>query len=82
MYVHHMHAGHLWRSEESMGSLGPGVMIGCEPPHGCWGPNPGRLQEEQVLLSAEPSLWSPEDHAQSKKEPRCSMEAETTGGIW
>jgi hypothetical protein len=26
-------------------------------PRGCWEPNSGRLQEQQVLLASEPSLW-------------------------
>lgn len=32
---------------------------GCEPPHGCWELNSGPLQEQQVLLTAGPSLQLP-----------------------
>lgn len=30
-----------------------------EPPCGCWKLRPGALQEQQVLLSTEPSIYSP-----------------------
>jgi hypothetical protein len=32
------------------------TMDGCEPPHGCWDLNSGPLEEQSVLLPAEPSL--------------------------
>jgi hypothetical protein len=32
---------------------------GCEPPCGCWELNSGRLEEQSVLLTAEPSLQPP-----------------------
>lgn len=35
---------------------GIGVMVGCEPPYGFWELNLGLLQEQQVLITAEPSL--------------------------
>jgi hypothetical protein len=31
-------------------------MDGCEPPCGCWELNSGRLEEQSVLLPAEPSI--------------------------
>ena len=31
IYVYHMYAWYPWRSEESIRSLGTGVMNGCEP---------------------------------------------------
>jgi hypothetical protein len=31
------------------------VMDGCEPPCGCWDLNSGPLEEQLVLLTAEPS---------------------------
>jgi hypothetical protein len=31
-------------------------MDGCEPPYGCWELNSGPLEEQSVLLTAEPSL--------------------------
>jgi hypothetical protein len=33
------------------------IMGGCEPPCGCWKLNSGPLEEQSVLLTAEPSLW-------------------------
>ena len=38
---------------------GAEVIDGCEPPCGCWEPNLGPLQEQQVLLRAEPSPQPP-----------------------
>ena len=32
------------------------IMDGCEPPCGCWGLNSGPLEEQSVLLTAEPAL--------------------------
>jgi hypothetical protein len=32
------------------------ITDGCEPPCGCWGLNSGPLEEQSVLLTAEPSL--------------------------
>jgi hypothetical protein len=37
-----------------MGSPEMGVTDGCEPPEGCWEPNPA--EEQPVLLSTEPTL--------------------------
>lgn len=54
VYVHHMHAWYLWRSEKGVGSLGPGVINGHETPCWCWALNPSPLQK-QVLLTTEPS---------------------------
>jgi hypothetical protein len=34
-------------------------MDGCEPPCGCWKLNSGPLEEQSVLLTAEPSLQLP-----------------------
>jgi hypothetical protein len=31
------------------------VMDGCKPPYGCWDLNSGPLEEQSVLLTAEPS---------------------------
>jgi hypothetical protein len=53
--VHHACARCLW-GEESIPSLGTGVTGSCEPLCGCWELRPGLLQEQLVLLSAEPSL--------------------------
>jgi hypothetical protein len=36
------------------------VMDGCEPPCGCWDLNSGPLEEQSVLLTAEPS-YQPEN---------------------
>jgi len=32
------------------------ITDGCEPPHGCWDLNSGPLEEQTVLLTAEPPL--------------------------
>jgi len=32
------------------------ITDGCEPPCGCWDLNSGPLEEQSVLLTAEPSL--------------------------
>ena len=32
------------------------ITDGCEPPRGCWELNSGPLEEQSVLLTAEPSL--------------------------
>jgi hypothetical protein len=32
------------------------IIAGCEPPCGCWDLNSGPLEEQSVLLTAEPSL--------------------------
>ena len=46
----------LQRPEEGTGSSGAGVTNGCELPCGCRELNPGPLEEQQVLLTDEPSL--------------------------
>lgn len=33
----------------------------CEQPYGCWDLNPGPLQEQPVILTAEPFLQQPQD---------------------
>ena len=38
---------------------GTGVIDGCEPPRECWEVNLDPQQEQQVLLTTEPFLWSP-----------------------
>jgi hypothetical protein len=35
------------------------VCQGCNPPYGFWDPNPGLLEEQPVLLTAEASLQPP-----------------------
>jgi hypothetical protein len=48
----------LERPEEGIRFLDTGITDICEPPCRCWNPkSPGFLQEQQVLFSAEPSLW-------------------------
>lgn len=44
------------RSGEGVSFPGTEVIGGCEPLYGCWKPNPGPLQECQMLLTAEPAL--------------------------
>jgi hypothetical protein len=54
-YVYHMQVWHPQRSEGTA-CLGVGVIDGCEQPCGEWEPNPGPLNEQQVLLTTEPFL--------------------------
>jgi hypothetical protein len=37
------------------------ITDGCEPPCGCWALNSGTLEEQSVLLTAEPSLQPQKD---------------------
>ena len=55
VYAHHVQA---W-SKEDAGSPGIETTDVREPPCGCWKSNPGPLQEQQMFLTAEPSLSSP-----------------------
>ena len=58
MYVcAHMHAYCQQKLEEHVSSE-TGVMDGCEPPCGSWELNPGSLEEQPVLLTTEPFLYS------------------------
>jgi len=59
MHVHPVCAWCLRRSEEGIRSPGTGDKEGCEPPCGFWELNLGPLQEQQVLLTTEPSLQPP-----------------------
>lgn len=45
---------YMWKPEKGVGSLEMGIKDGCELPYGCWGSNPGPLQEYRVLLTTEP----------------------------
>ena len=53
------------RSEEGVrfpwncSSPGIGITDGSQLPYGCWGSNPGPLQEQLALLTARPSLQPP-----------------------
>lgn len=42
----------LWRPDKGIRAS----ETGCEPPHMCWGQNPGPLQQQSVLLTSTPSL--------------------------
>jgi hypothetical protein len=44
------------RPEEGVRSPGTGVTDGCEPPCGCWEFNSGRMEEQPVFLTVDPSL--------------------------
>jgi hypothetical protein len=39
-------------------SPGTVVIAACEPPCGCWEPNPGPLEGQSTFLTAEPALQS------------------------
>ena len=56
--MHCVHAWYLQKPEEGTGSLGTGVKEDCQPQGERWKLNPGPLQEQPVLLTAEPSLQS------------------------
>jgi hypothetical protein len=50
---------YIWFPEAKRGHQMPCIWhIGCELPCGFWEPNQGHLQEQQVILSAGPSLFS------------------------
>ena len=55
IYVH-VHSWCLQRLENGARSSGTGVKDGCEPPCVCWELNPDPLEEQLVLLNAEPFL--------------------------
>ena len=55
--VHHVYAV-LSELAKGVRSTETEVTDGCEQPHECWDPNLGPLQEQQVLLTIEPSLQS------------------------
>ena len=56
MYMCHVHVVPMEaRDGGSVRSPGTGVIDGCEPPCGCWESNLGPLEEQQMLLTAEPS---------------------------
>lgn len=44
--------------EEGIGSSGTGVGDNCDLPYGCWESKLGPVEEQQLLLTAEPSLQS------------------------
>lgn len=56
LYVHPTHAWCPQRSEENTGSPVTVVTEGNKPSRGCWGWNPGPLQERRVLLTSQPFL--------------------------
>ena len=57
MSVYHMHAWCLRRPAEDIGSLGLELQMLVSAIR-CWELNPGPLEEQQVLLTNEPSLQS------------------------
>jgi hypothetical protein len=55
VFMHHVCAWCLWTTEEDLGASGAEATDSCELPCGLWEPNPGPLEEQQVL-TAESSL--------------------------
>ena len=49
----------LYLSSDAPVEASDPIRDGCEPPCGCWELNSGSLEEQSVLLTAEPSLQSP-----------------------
>jgi hypothetical protein len=45
------------------------ITDGCQPPCGCWDLNSGPLEEQSVLLTAEPSLQQPTSSSVTTSEP-------------
>lgn len=45
-----------YEGQKRVGSSGTRVTEGCEPPCACCECNPGPLEEQQVLLTIDPSL--------------------------
>lgn len=56
MSVCHTCAGSVGSKKRLRGSLGIGVTSGCELPSGFWDLDLGLLQDQQELLTAEPSF--------------------------
>lgn len=50
------------RPEGGIGSAGTGAMVSFKLACGCWEPRPVPQQEQQVLLTAQPSCQSPHAH--------------------
>jgi hypothetical protein len=46
----------LYLSLDILERVSDSITDGCEPPCGCWELNSGPLEEQSVLLTAEPSL--------------------------
>lgn len=55
LYTTHVPGIHSREVREDVGSPGTEVKGGCQSLCGCWDPNSGSLQEQQVFLTAEPS---------------------------
>lgn len=53
----HLHAWHPQRPEEGAGSYGTVVTDKPKMPHGFWKLKLGSVEERQVPLTTEPSLW-------------------------
>ena len=51
-----MHHVHSWCLRRQKRVVELEVIENCEPPCGCWEPNPGPLEEQAVLLTGESSL--------------------------
>lgn len=59
IYVYHSTVWRLWSVEKGVGFPRTGVKGGCELPVGAGTVPRSSLQEQQVLLAAEPLLQSP-----------------------
>ena len=55
IYVYLVCAWCLQSSGECISWPGTRVRAGSKPSYGCWAPTPGPLQEQQMLLTTEPS---------------------------
>jgi hypothetical protein len=60
-----VHCSYLQKHQKRASDL---IIDGCEPPCGCWDLNSGPLEEQLVLLTAEPSLQPKKDVLRVLKE--------------
>lgn len=56
MHVYSVGSRYPQRAEEGTEFPGAEIYVDGEPPCGCWEPNTGTLEEQQVLLTTEPHL--------------------------
>jgi len=55
-FIYFMYVSSLSLSQTHQKRASDLITDGCEPPRGCWELNSGPLEEQSVLLTAEPSL--------------------------
>ena len=58
-HMHHLHTRCHWRLDKDVRSSGIRIIDSCELSCGCLELNLGPLQEQQLILSSEPTLQPP-----------------------